>query len=66
MLPCGSVDPTLVLRGIEISVRHKISYWDGAIIAAAETLGATTLHIEDLNNGQTYGTVKAVNPFLPA
>ncbi len=49
---------------IEASIRHEISYWDGAIIAAAESLGASILYTEDLNHGQHYGSVRAVNPFL--
>ena len=36
---------------------------DGAIIAAAEALGAETLYTEDLNDGQLYGSVRVENPF---
>lgn len=57
------VDSTLVKSAIERSIRWQISYWDAAIIAAAEGLGATTLYTEDLNHGQLYGSVRAVNPF---
>jgi predicted nucleic acid-binding protein len=60
---CSAIDADLVNNGIAISRRYEISYWDGAIIAAAHDLGATTLYTEDLNDGQTYGTVKVVNPF---
>ncbi|WP_245435947.1 hypothetical protein [Mesorhizobium tamadayense] len=42
---------------------YEISYWDGAIIAAAERLGVKTLYTEDLNHGQAYGSVVAINPF---
>ncbi|TIP29869.1 MAG: PIN domain-containing protein [Mesorhizobium sp.] len=35
----------------------------GAIIAAAERLGVKALYTEDLNHGQAYGSVVAVNPF---
>jgi predicted nucleic acid-binding protein len=58
-------DYPLIVAGIEISLRLNISFWDGAIIAAAERLGATTLYTEDLNHGQHYGSVQAINPFLP-
>ena len=61
--PCVPTDATLVLAGIALSLRYQISYWDGAILAAAERLGATTLYTEDLNNGQSYGSVTVVNPF---
>lgn len=61
--PCVPIDASLVKRGIEKSVRYQISYWDGAVIAAAETLRAKVLFTEDLNDGQLYGSVRAINPF---
>ena|ERR1035438_3594242 len=61
--PCQPIDHRLVRIAIELSQRYSISYWDGAIIAAAEALGIRTLYSEDLNAGQTYGQVKVVNPF---
>jgi len=65
-LPCVGTDTGLVFRGIELSQRFRISYWDGAIVAAAEQLGAETLYTEDLNHGQVYGSVRACNPFVTA
>lgn len=61
--PCQSLDHQLVRIAIELSERHKISYWDAAIVAAAEALGAHTVYSEDLNNGQRYGKIRVVNPF---
>ena len=58
-----TIDAGLVKRGAAISARYQISYWDGAILAAAEALGAPVLYSEDLSHGQTYGSVKVVNPF---
>ncbi|WP_374599798.1 PIN domain-containing protein [Brevundimonas sp.] len=66
MKPCQPVTPEVVLAGIDHARRYQLSYWDGAIIAAAERLGAKTVYSEDLNHGQTYGSVRVVNPFLPA
>jgi predicted nucleic acid-binding protein len=63
VFPCASVNSSLVKRGAEISVRYRITPWDGTIIAAAELLGATTLYSEDLNHGQRYGSVQVRNPF---
>ncbi|MET3579218.1 putative nucleic acid-binding protein [Mesorhizobium robiniae] len=63
MKPCQDLDSAVVMRGIENSQRYQISYWDGAIIAAAERLGVKTLYTEDLNHGQAYGSVVAINPF---
>lgn len=61
--PCLPVDRSLVKIAVEISERYQISYWDGAIVAAAQSLGAATLYTEDLNDGQRYGSVRARNPF---
>jgi len=64
--PFVPIDHTLVIRGIEFANRYKISYWDAAIVAAAEALGARTLYSEDLSHGQVYGSVTVRNPFLDA
>ena len=40
LCPFVSSDYPLIVSAVEISLRHQISYWDGAIIAAAETLEA--------------------------
>ena len=64
--PCQPIDQAIVRAGIAHARRYQISYWDGAIIAAAERLGARVLYSEDLNHGQTYGSVRVENPFLPA
>ena len=66
ILPLVPTDATLVKLAIQAVQRHQVSYWDGAIIAAAEMLGAPILYTEDLNHGQAYGSVKAINPFRPA
>ena len=61
--PCADVDAVLVREGVAFSRRYQLSYWDGAIIAAAHRLDAHELYTEDLNDGQIYGTVKVINPF---
>jgi predicted nucleic acid-binding protein len=63
--PVVPVDAALVRAGIQLSERYRISYWDGAVIAAAERLGATAVFTEDLNHGQLYDTVRVINPFRP-
>lgn len=62
--PCVLIDLPLIRTAIGISERHRIDYWDGAILAAAERLGAETVYTEDLNHGQSYGAVRVINPFL--
>jgi predicted nucleic acid-binding protein len=37
--PCRTIDHQLVRIAIEQSERFRISYWDAAILAAAEALG---------------------------
>jgi predicted nucleic acid-binding protein len=61
--PCIPVNGDLVKAGVQIARRYQISYWDGAIIAAAHEGDADLLYTEDLNDGQRYGDVTAINPF---
>ncbi|MCB1036971.1 MAG: PIN domain-containing protein [Acidobacteria bacterium] len=62
--PVLPIDGFLVQRGAWFSERYRVSYWDGAILAAAEGLGAPVVYSEDLNHGQRYGSVQVLNPFL--
>jgi predicted nucleic acid-binding protein len=64
LFPIAQTDYPLILTAIEHSLRHGISYWDGAIVAAAEALDAPVLYTEDLSHKQRYGTVQVINPFL--
>ncbi|NJS36414.1 MAG: PIN domain-containing protein [Brachymonas sp.] len=58
-----AVDEPLVQQAIRISQRHQLSYWDGAIVAAAVRCGADELVSEDLNAGQVIEGMEVVNPF---
>ncbi|MDP9254281.1 MAG: PIN domain-containing protein [Verrucomicrobiota bacterium] len=62
-LPVVAIDTDLVLEAIALRQRHRISYWDASIIAAAQKLGAATIYSEDLNHGQLYGKSRIINPF---
>lgn len=64
--PVVPVDGDLVLSAIKMQQAHKISYWDAAILAAAESLNASVVYSEDLNHSQMYGSVQVINPFLTA
>jgi predicted nucleic acid-binding protein len=66
VFPTVPTDYPLIVAAVELSLRYGLSYWDGAILAAAEALEAPTLYTEDLSHGQRYGRVRAVNPFLEA
>src|SRR5882762_11874435 len=61
--PCQTIDHQLVRIAIERSERFAISYWDAAILVAAEALGTDTVYSEDLSDGQRYGRVRVINPF---
>jgi predicted nucleic acid-binding protein len=61
--PVVSVTFDLVLRGIELKERFRISYWDAAILAAAQELGYETVFSEDLSDGRSYDGVRVENPF---
>ena len=51
-------------QGLELCRRYKTSLWDAMILAAAKHSGAGELLTEDLNHGQDYDGVRAVNPFM--
>ncbi len=61
--PIHVVDLWEIRDALEVKEKYLISYWDAAIIVSARALGCTTLYTEDLNDGQTYEGVRAVNPF---
>lgn len=52
-----------ILTASEIGERYSLSFWDSLILVAAQELGATNLISEDLQDGQSIGTIKIVNPF---
>ncbi len=59
--------PVSVLRALDLESRYQISFWDALILQAAERAAAAVLYSEDLSSGQTYGSVRVVNPFtVPA
>jgi predicted nucleic acid-binding protein len=60
------VETTVLLarKAFDLSNRFQTSYWDAAILAAAQELGCHTLYSEDFNHGQDYDGVRVINPFL--
>ena len=49
--------------GAAISQRFGLSYWDGAILAAARAAGCDAVYSEDLSAEQNYDGLRVVNPF---
>jgi len=57
------LDVERICQATLIQGRYRLSVWDACIIATAQHAGCEILYTEDLNHGQLYGDVKAVNPF---
>ena len=52
-----------VVAAIRLEERYGVPVWDALVLQAANARGAEILYTEDLNDGQVYGEVRAVNPF---
>jgi predicted nucleic acid-binding protein len=61
--PVKEIDAALMQAALATCERHRISYWDAAIVEAARALGCRQLLTEDLNDGQSFGAVVVVDPF---
>jgi predicted nucleic acid-binding protein len=46
--------------------RYGVRFWDALVLASANAAGCGLFLSEDLNDGQTYGSVKVINPFRHA
>ena len=53
----------LIADGVVGKETWQVGFYDALMIAAANKAGCSTIFTEDLNNGQKYGNVTAVNPF---
>jgi len=62
--PSVAIDTQLVMLACEARERYRVSYWDAAILTAAESLGAEVLYSEDFSDGRRYGSVLVRNPFV--
>jgi len=58
------LDPSLILEGIGIKRRYKISFWDALIVTAARKANCKILFTEDLSHGMKIDSIEIVNPFL--
>ena len=63
-LPTASLSREETLAAAALAHRHKLAFWDAAIITAAQSLGCSVLYTEDLQHGQRFGNLRVVNPFL--
>ena len=58
-----SLDFEWTERALDIKKRYDIQFFDSLLLAAAEANGCDEIYTEDLNDGQVYCGIKAVNPF---
>jgi predicted nucleic acid-binding protein len=58
-------ETTLVLldSGFEIRARHRFSFWDSMIVAAAKAQGCDILWTEDMDDGRIVDGMRIANPF---
>jgi len=58
-----NVNASIIFEAIDISVLHKISFWDSLVISSASSGNCKIIYSEDLNHGQMIGGIQIVNPF---
>lgn len=58
-----SIDLAVIERAWMLEQRSSLSWWDALIVAAARTSECEILLTEDLQDGQTFGQVRVVDPF---
>jgi predicted nucleic acid-binding protein len=61
--PVQETNVALLRSALETKRRHRLSYWDAAVVAAARSLGCEVLLSEDLAHGRDYDGVRVVDPF---
>ncbi len=54
----------LLLEGMRLQHKFKISIWDAFVIAAAKEAGAKNIISEDLSNAVEYEGIRIINPFI--
>ncbi len=54
----------VLIAALDIKQRHRLSYWDSAIVAAALALGCREIYTEDMHDGLTIDGLHFINPFL--
>ena len=60
------IDEELFARARQVEQRHRISWWDSLIVAAAQLQECEILLTEDLQDRGRYGTVTVRSPFTLA
>lgn len=53
----------LVMQAVVLKERYDVGFYDSLMLSAANKAKCDVIYTEDLNSGQKYGTVTAINPF---
>ena len=62
--PVQEITLDVFQAAVSISQRFGLSYWDGAILAAARASGCDAVYSEDLSHSQDYDGLRVINPFV--
>jgi predicted nucleic acid-binding protein len=57
------VGPEHVHRALDLAALHRLSLWDGLVVATAAAAGCGVLLTEDLQTGRVLDGVRVENPF---
>lgn len=58
-----SIDRSWTDKALSLKEKFGTQFFDSLLLVAAEENGCDTILTEDLNDGQMYGSVMAVDPF---
>ena len=53
----------LVMQAVVLKERYDVGFYDSLMLSAANKAKCDVIYTEDLNSGQKYGAVTAINPF---
>ena len=62
-LPVLPVASDVTEKGLDIMERYGLQFYDSLLLASASEIGCDEFISEDLNDGQIYCGMRAVNPF---
>jgi predicted nucleic acid-binding protein len=54
----------LCAGALQVFSRFNLSWYDSLIVAAAQLAQCQVLYSEDMQHGQSFGSLRVVNPFL--
>ena len=60
------LDGVLVRSALELMAAYSLSFWDAAIVAAAQAAHCEVILSQDLGDGMMFGSVTVRNPFAAA